>query len=275
MNELRVVSVRAFGGQPWRSLGWFGAYVRQRLRFALALLALSAGVVTEGLLPQSWRRSVRGEFRRVLRLCLLGSLQATIFVAALIGIGVVYEAIYWLRVAGQEGSLGTLLVVILMREVAPLLVGVILLGRSGAAMLTELGALQSERQLRALQAQGIDPFHLLVLPRGVAFALAAYTLGMIFVLVTLVVGFAAARLLEVTQDSFWAYLDGVLRAATPRDFIVLPLKMLVIGLLVGTTGCLTALLAQAEDESGRLIARGFIRGMLAIMLASGLLSLAI
>ena len=95
-----------------------------------------------------------------------GSLTATIFVAALVGVGMVYQAIYWLRVAGQEGSLGNLLVAILLRELAPILVGIILLGRSGAAMLTELGHLQAERQIHALQAQGIDPFQILVMPRG-------------------------------------------------------------------------------------------------------------
>lgn len=263
---------------PWhprRPLAWIGRVVRARLRFVLALMAMSAGVVAEALSPHSWRRSVRAEFYRVLRAVLLGSLPATVFVAALVGVGMVYEAIYWLRVAGQEGSLGTILVVILLREVAPLLVGVVLLGRSGSAMLTELGQVQSERQLRALQAQGIDPFQFLVLPRGVAFALAAYTLGIVFILVTLLVGFAVASLLGVVQTSIWSFLDVVLRAAEPSDFAVFPIKMLAIGLLIATTSCLTALSADVEDDIGRLIARGFIRGMLAVMLTGGALSLAV
>ena len=175
-------------------LAWVGRGVRARLRFLLSLMALSAGIVVEALSPRSWRRSVRFEFRRVLRMALGGSLTATVFVAALVGVGMVYQAIYWLRVAGQEGSLGNLLVAILLRELAPMLVGIILLGRSGAAMLTELGHLHAERQLHALQAQGIDPFQILVMPRGIAFALASYTLGVVFVLVTMVVGFALASI---------------------------------------------------------------------------------
>jgi hypothetical protein len=51
--------------------------------------------------------------------------------------------------------------------------------------------------------------------------------------------------------------------------------MLAIGLLIGATACLTALSAHADDDIGRLISRGFIRGMLAILLTSGLLSLAV
>ena len=258
-----------------RSLAWVGSSIRKRLLFLLSLMALSAGTVAEALSPRAWRRSARLEFRRVLRMALGGSLTATVFVATLVGVGMVYQAIYWLRVAGQEGSLGNLLVAILIRELAPILVGIILLGRSGAAMLTELGHLHADRQLHALQAQGIDPFQVLVMPRGIAFALASYTLGVVFVLVTMVVGFALASMLDVVQTSLWSFLDALLRATAPADFVVFPVKMLAIGLLIGSTACLTALLAHEGEDIGRLISRGFIRGMLAIMLTSGLLSMAI
>jgi phospholipid/cholesterol/gamma-HCH transport system permease protein len=258
-----------------RSLAWLGRVVRARLRFVLSLMALAAGVVAEALSPRAWRRPARLELRRVLRMTLIGSLPATIFVAALIGIGMVYQAIYWLRVAGQEGSLGNLLVAILMREVAPVLVGVVLLGRSGSAMLTELSQLQADRQIHALHALGVDPFQLVVMPRGIAFALASYTLGIVFMLVTLLIGFAIANLLGVVPTSLWTFLDTVLRAAAPSDFVVFPVKMLAIGLLISATACMTAMAASPGDDVGQLISRGFIRGMLAIMLTSGLLSLAI
>ena len=238
-------------------------------------MALTAGTAVESLSPRAWRRSTRLEFRRVLRMALGGSLTATMVVSAVVGVGMVYQAIYWLRVAGQEGSLGNLLVAVLIRELAPILVGIILLGRSGAAMLTELGNLHADRQLHALQAQGIDPFQILVMPRGIAFALASYTLGVVFGLVTMVVGFALASVLGVVQSSLWSFLDALLRATTPADFVVFPVKMLAIGLLIGSTACLTAMLAQEGDDIGRLISRGFIRGMLAILLTSGALSLAI
>jgi phospholipid/cholesterol/gamma-HCH transport system permease protein len=260
---------------PRRPAAWLGRVVRARLRFVLSLMALTAGIVAEALSPRAWRRPARSEFRRVLGMALGGSLPATIFVAILVGIGMVYQAIYWLRIAGQEGSLGNILVAVLLREVAPVLVGVILLGRSGSAMLTELGHIQAERQLRALQAQGIDPFQILVMPRGIAFALASYTLGIVFALVTMLVGFAIANLLGGVQTSLWSFLDTVLRAAAPSDFVIFPSKMLAIGLLISATGCMTALSAHPDDDIGRLISRGFIRGMLAIMLTSVLLSLAI
>jgi phospholipid/cholesterol/gamma-HCH transport system permease protein len=257
------------------ALAWIGRSVRKPLHFGLPLMALALGIVMEASIPRSWRRPARLELWRALRLALVGSLPATMVVAVLAGLGMVYQALYWLRVAGQEASIGSILVAILFREVVPLLVGIILLGRGGSAMLTELGQMQTERQLRALQAQGVDPFQFLAMPRGTAFALASYTLGIVFILVALLVGFALASLLGVVQVSLWSFLDGVLGATTPADFIVFPLKMISIGLLIGASACLTALSAPADEDLGRLIARGFIRGMLIILLTSGLLSLAI
>jgi phospholipid/cholesterol/gamma-HCH transport system permease protein len=257
-----------------RPIAWLGRTVRVRARFILALMALVTGIVAEALLPRAWRRSVRMEFLRMLRMSLIGSLPATMFVGALIGFGMVYQAIYWLQLAGQQNLLGTLLISVVLREVAPILVGIILLGRSGSAMLTELGQLQAGGQIRALQAQGVDGFQFLALPRGVAFALASYTLGIAFVLMTLLVGFMMSNLLGIVETSLWSFLDAVLGAASPTDFVIFPIKMLAIGLLVAATACLTAFWAGPDDDIGYLISRGFIRGILAIMVASGLLSLA-
>jgi phospholipid/cholesterol/gamma-HCH transport system permease protein len=257
------------------ALGWIGRWTRLRLQFLSTLMALAAGVLFESLMIRSWRRPARMELRRILRQTIAGSLPAIVFVAALLGLGMVYQAFYWLRVAGQEGSIGTILVTVLLREVLPLLVGVILLGRSGSIILIELGDLQRSKQLHALQRQGIDTFNFLILPRGIAFALASYTLSIVFVLVTLLVGYSAAALLGVVQESVWGFLDDVLRATGPRDFVVFPIKMLVIGLMIAIATSHTALSAGPNEDIGHLVARGFVRGMLAVMLSSGFLSLAV
>lgn len=257
-----------------RSLAWIGQLTRRRLNFILTLGALSAGVVVEALRPTSWRRTTRAEFWRVLRQSLGGGLTTTALTAVLIGLGMVFQALYWLGAAGQEESVGSVIVTILVREIIPVLVGLILLGRSGSVALIELGALEAGGQLSTLQAQGIDPFGTLILPRGVAFALASYTLGVIFVLTALFTGFIAGSMAGAVKMSIWSFLDNVLTAMRPTDFAIFPVKLLIIGLLVAMTACLTALDATSHQDSNRLMPRGFVRGLMAIMLASGILSLA-
>ena len=256
-------------------LAAIGRVARRRASFALMLAALSWGVLLEAQRPRSWRRPVRSEFRRALRQSAAGGLATALVTAALTGLALVSQTLYWLGLAGQEELEGSLLVTVLVRELTPLLIGMVLLGRSGMVTVAELGLLQHGGQVRLLAAQGIDPVLLLVLPRVVAYALASFTLGVLFILAALVVGFVASSLLGAVQGSLWLFLDHVLSAMQAADFATFPIKMLCIGALVALTACLTGLTASPTDDSGHLLPRGFVRGVLAIMLTSLVFSLAV
>jgi phospholipid/cholesterol/gamma-HCH transport system permease protein len=262
-------------GPGWRrALAAIGGATRTRVNFMLQLAALSWGVVREAVRPSAWRRTVRAEFRRVLRQIVGGGLTATLFTAALVGLVMVSQALYWLGDAGEEGLVGPILVTVLVREVTPLLIGLILLGRSGVVVVAELGTLQLGGQSRVFSGQGLDMFALLVLPRGIAFALGSFTLGVIFVLVALTVGFVAGSLLGAVHVSLWQFLDRVLAAMQAADFALFPAKMSAIGLAVALIACLTGLSADSRDHLAELLPRAFVRGVLAIMIISLVLSLA-
>jgi phospholipid/cholesterol/gamma-HCH transport system permease protein len=251
-----------------------GRFVRLRSDFLLQLAALSWGVLRQAANRRTWRRTVRAEFRRTLHQAAGGGLTTTLVTAALTGLAMVSQALYWLGLAGETQLAGPILVTVLVRELTPLLIGLVLLGRSGMVTVTELGMLQIGGQVRAMAGQGIDPFLMFVLPRALAFALASFTLGILFALAALVVGFIIGSLFGAVQGSLWSFLDRVLAAMQAADFAVFPAKMLLIGFLVALTACLTGLTAQAGDDTASLLPRGFVRGVLAIMLTSLALSLA-
>jgi len=257
------------------ALAQLGHPVHPHINFVLKLAAVGFGVAREAVRPATWRRTVRGEFHRALRQAVGGGLSATLVTAALIGLVMVSQALYWLGEAGQEELIGPVLVTVLVREVAPLLVGLILLGRSGVVVVSEIGELQIGGQVSTLAAQGLDPFLLLVLPRACALAIACFTLGVMFVVAALLSGFVARSLLEAARISIWSFLDRVLLAMRAGDFVVFPAKMIVIGLLVALTASLTGLTATAQDEAARLMPRAFVRGVVGILLASIALSLAV
>src|SRR5205823_6790974 len=131
---------------PLERAGWALAYIGRPVRppidFVMMLAALAFGVAREALRPATWRRTVRGEFHRALRQAVGGGLSTTLVTAALIGLVMVSQALYWLGQAGQLELIGPVLVTVLVREVAPLLVGFILLGRSGVVVVSEIGELQ-------------------------------------------------------------------------------------------------------------------------------------
>lgn len=259
---------------PVRALAWLGRIARARVRFLLALAALAFGVLREVLRFRSWRRTVRSEFFRALTLAVAGGLTTVLVTAVMLGLAAVYQALYWLTVAGQENLIGTLMVAVVIREVAPVLIGLILLGRGGLVVLSELGSLRATGTVGALNAMGIDPFLLLVMPRAVAFAVAAFSLGMIFVFVAFATGFAFSQMLATQPISFLGFLDGILRAMRATDFAIFPAKLLLIGMLVALVPALSAL-EDIEQGWRELLPLGFIRTILAILITSGALSLAI
>jgi len=255
-------------------LAMIGAGTRRRVGFALQFTALCWGVVAESVRPSSWRRTARAEFWRTLRQAAGGGLPATLFTAVLVGLVMVSQALYWLGGAGEEALLGSVLVTVLVREVTPLLIGLIVLGRSGIVAVAEIGALQLGGQARTLTALGVDAFAWLVLPRATALSFACFTLGTTFVLVALTVGFTVGSLLGAVQISLWLFFDDVLAAMKAADFAMFPAKMLAIGLSVAVVACLTGLAAGPDDRLADLLPRGFVRGVLVIMIISLVLSLA-
>ena len=169
-DRLWIAPGPAFAGSRFgwvrRALALIGRTAHTHARFVLFLASLSVGVIHDAMRPAAWRRTVRSEFRRALRQAVGGGLSTALVTAALIGLIMVSQALYWLGEAGQRELIGPVLVIVLVREVTPLLVGVIVLGRSGVVVVSEIGELQIGGQVRTLAAQGLDPFPLLVLPRG-------------------------------------------------------------------------------------------------------------
>jgi len=201
-------------------------------------------------------------------------LPTALVTAGLTGLALVAHAIYWLGVAGQLELEGSFLVTVLVRELTPLLIGMVLLGRSATVTIVEIGGLRSTGQLGVMTAQGLDPVLLLVLPRTMAFALASFTLGIFFVLAALVMGFVASTFLGAVRESLLQFFDHVLTSMQAEEFALFPAKMLCIGAIVALTACLTALTARPGEETAALLPRGFVRGVLAVMLASLVFSLA-
>jgi len=260
---------------PRRLLAALGSGARKRARFMLLLAGLTLGVFREALRPLAWRRTVRMELRRALRQSVVGALTTVLASAALVGVALVNQALFWLGQAGQENLIGSVLVSGLIRGIGPVLVGLILLGRSGMLVLAEIGSLHMGGQVRAMEAQGLDPFLVLLLPRSLALAIACFTLTVIFIAVALLTGFIADAVLQPSTVTFWSFLNGVLKAMVVADFVIFPVKTLGVGLLITLSAALTAFQARPRESTAELLPRGFVGGVLVIIFVNVLLTVVI
>jgi phospholipid/cholesterol/gamma-HCH transport system permease protein len=262
----RTISAGQLARALWRTAGG-------PLRWLAAAAGIALGVVRQGLRPVSWRRPTRAEFVRFMELAGVQNLPAVVVAGILVGISLVAQGMYWLDQVGEQDFIFTVIAVVLIREIAPLAVGLLALGRGGLLILDELSELRRDGQYRALDLQGIDPFHVLIMPRVLALTLSVFCLTMILIVVAFAAGYVTGGLLGVTQTSPVEFAARAFAAIGSAGYAMLPLKTLGIGLAIGVVCCLTALEQRPEAGADRaLMPVGFMRSVLAVFLVSGLVT---
>ena len=269
-SPLRDLAERAL----WmRGLAMIGDMVVRPLHGLLQLMTLGVAVALQAFRPASWRRTVRYEFRRHCHEIGIDALPSVIVIGGLVGLGLVLQALYWLGLFGQSDITGRLLVLVLVRELAPLIVGLILIGRSVSMSLMELTALRSQMMVRAMDAMGVDPFHMLVMPRVIAMSLCCFALTVFFISAALLIGYAGANASGYTSLSLTHFMSEVLDSMSVNEFILVVTKSLLIGYIAGLIACSMGLSPDEQRHGGRaLLARGFVASMAAALIISGLIS---
>ncbi|MGD8290364.1 MAG: ABC transporter permease [Desulfobacterales bacterium] len=253
-----------------RSLEALGEKTLSLVPRLVEFISLIVAVLWQSLRPLTWRRSVRAEF---LYQCHHTGTRALPFIGVagvFIGLAMVYQALYWLRIFGQSELVGNILVLVLVREISPLIVSLIVIGRSGPVILARLGMMQAEGQVHMLDAQGIDPFVYLLIPRVLAISVCTFCLTVAFTVVALAAGFVAGNTLQTTGMTVYDFIASILMAMGPEDYAIIPLKTLSIGFVVGLIVCTTGLSGTGNvTDVPVLLPGGIMKSVLAVLLLSG------
>jgi phospholipid/cholesterol/gamma-HCH transport system permease protein len=259
-------------------LRWMLAGIGRRtlgvLRPAVEFSALATAVIWQACRPVNWRRTLLEEFVRQCGSVGIGALSFILVSGVLIGLALVFQALYWLNAFGQSASVGPIIVLTLVREIAPLLVALILIGRSGSVNMVEFGHMRVSGQLHALDAQGVDPFLFLVVPRCLATALCAFCLTIVFILAALATGFVTGNLVNPEGTYLADFMNNVLAAMGFGEYLIVVLKPSIAGLLIAVITSHAGL--SPRGSFGRLadvLPAGFVKSVLAIFLVFGVLNL--
>ena len=251
-----------------------GQWVIDQVLGLIQFTSIAVAVIWQGWRPLTWRRTVRAEF---FEQCLQIGMRALPFIlitGSLVGLGIVYQAIYWLGVFGQTEFTGSILVLVLVREVAPLFVALTVIGRSGSVILVELGNMQIGGQVRMLDAQGIDPFLFLIIPRVVAVSVCMFSLTIAFIAVALGSGFMAGNALGSMDLTLYDFVFGILAKMGLAEFATIPLKTFSIGFVVALIACTTGLsVSGSRSDLLAALPRGITKSVLATLLISSVLTL--
>ncbi len=219
----------------------FTNYVGRKLfRFLLTVQGLGAfGLITLGVILRKTR--VAGHLVRPLighEIARAGSrlLPMFFFVSAALGLVVIGQSVSWLTKVGAINYLGSIMVVVVVRELGPLVAALLVLARIGASNVIELGTSRALGEVEALEALGVDPVHCLVAPRVIGMALGTFGLTVYMIIGALISGYLWAFIQDVPLQP-GDYFEQLATALSSLDFVLLAVKTLAFGFIISVVTC--------------------------------------
>lgn len=139
------------------------------------------------------------------------ALPIVILMAFLLGTILALQAAKQLERFGATLYIANLVGISLSREIGPILISIIIAGRTGSATTSEIGTMVVTEELTALRAMGIDPIQILVMPKMIAMFIGLPALVLIGDLVGIIAGFfVGCGLLGISFGDYYAQTISVM-----------------------------------------------------------------
>ncbi|MEX2471305.1 MAG: ABC transporter permease [Gemmatimonadota bacterium] len=250
---------------------------RLGMRGVATLDAVTAGVSFAGEVAEGFGRVVRfrvrlrwRDFWTVVQSNSSGALPIVTLIAFLVGVIIAFLGAVVLRRFGADYYVSYLVGYGMLREMAALMTGIIMAGRTGAGFAAELGSMKITEEIDAFRTLGISPIDHLVLPRVLGLFVTMPLLTLYASFVGIMGGLLVSiSMLDVTSTQF---VVGMLSAVTLSDGLLGLFKGTVFGLIIGLAGCMKGLQAGSDAGAvGRAATAAVVLGITLIIGANALI----
>jgi len=163
------------------------------------------------------------------------STPIVVLTAAFTGMVMALQGYYTLRQYGSEGGLGSVVALALLREMGPVLTGIMVSARAGSAVTAEIGIMRISEQLDALDTMGVSPVQYVVMPKLLAGIIAVPLLTAIFDVVGILGGYLVGVVLLGVSSG--GYFSSMKQSVVMNDINIGIVKSLVFGLTVILVAC--------------------------------------
>jgi phospholipid/cholesterol/gamma-HCH transport system permease protein len=158
------------------------------------------------------------------------ALAITAFLAMGIGAAVIVIGFPFLEQFGQSARIYALLIVIVTRELGPLLAAFIIIARSATAIATEMAGMVISHEVEAYMSVGVDPIEELGVPRFLGVVISMFLLNIYFSIFGLAGSFAVAQLFSAMPAS--VYFENILHYLTLHDLLISIIKSICFGMII-------------------------------------------
>jgi phospholipid/cholesterol/gamma-HCH transport system permease protein len=200
-----------------------------------------------------------------------GSILITQLISATVGMVFTIQVAREFISIGAGSAVGSVLLLALSREFAPVLTAVVVAGRVGAAFTAEIGTMKVSEQIDALYVLRTDPVDYLVIPRTIA----CCTMVPILTLMAIVTGMTGGWLVAtaIYGLSSKEFIESVQKSLSDWDLICATIKGVVFGGLIAIIGCNWGLTTKGGAKGvGESTTAAVVTSLLAIFVSNFFLS---
>jgi len=203
--------------------------------------------------------------------CGARSLPIVGLINLLVGLILGFVGAIQLRRFGAQIYVADLVGIGMLREIAPIMTGIIVAGRTGASFAAELGTMEASQEIDALRTLGIPPMEFLVLPRLLALSLMMPLLCLYADLLGIAGGLVVAgSMLDISPVQ---YLLETRSAVHLNDLFLGLFMSAVFGVLVALTGCMRGIRSgHSASGVGEATTSAVVTGILSIVVATAIIT---
>ena len=183
----------------------------------------------------------KAKFRRsdlwlTIQQCGVDALPIVTLISFLVCLILAFVGAVQLAMFGAQIFIANLVGIAMAREMAAIMTGIIMAGRTGAAFAAQIGTMQVNEEVDALITMGVSPMEFLVLPRMIALIVMMPLLCLYANLVGILGGFVVGT--GMFDISFTQYMEQTRLALNLTHFGIGIFKSVIFGVLVAIAGCL-------------------------------------
>ncbi|HET9264982.1 MAG TPA: ABC transporter permease [Vicinamibacterales bacterium] len=176
----------------------------------------------------------------------VGSMTVVVLTGMFTGMVLALQSGFTLDQFGARSMVGRLVSASIVKELGPVLTGLMVAGRVGSGIAAELGSMVVTDQIAALRALGTDPIRKLVLPRILAGVVMVPVLTVIASSVGMVGGWVVTVfLLRVASSVYW---NSVVQALYIQDVWMGLIKPFILGFTIVSIGCHVGMRTQGGTQ---------------------------
>lgn len=216
-------------------------------------------------LPHTWRqrRKVAEQLFEIGNASLLMACVLSLFIGGVLALqtGPVFAE------RGLANFIGQVVGLSLCRELAPVMMAVLIAGRIGSAMAAEIGSMTVYQEVDALRTMNIDPIQYLVLPRIIAICIALPVLVVFAILVGWLGGALVSFFNYQVAISFEAYFASLRAGVDVMDLINGLTKSAAFAVVIGAVSCQQGLATIGGPRGiGRSVTKAVVNSIVMILI---------